>query len=82
MSGFDTVYWQSQHLEFIHQLESVSIELLNGENELELAIYIREHATELKKMVIFYSLSLPSGFILRIGKDRMSSSPVVVLKKI
>ncbi|KAL0015082.1 hypothetical protein SO802_002151 [Lithocarpus litseifolius] len=82
MSGFDTVYWQSQHLVFIHQLESVSIELHNGENELELVIYILEHAKKLKEMVIFYSLPLPSGFISRIGIDRMSSSPVVVLKNI
>ena len=82
MSGFDKVYWQSQHLEYIHQLESVSIKLLDGENEFELAIYILEHATKLKKMVIVYSLSLPSGFISRIGKDTVSSSPIVVLKKI
>lgn len=48
-------YWKLLNLAFVDQLEEVTIELPNGSNRIELAIYMLKHAKSLKKMVIVHS---------------------------
>ncbi|PQP92438.1 F-box/FBD/LRR-repeat protein [Prunus yedoensis var. nudiflora] len=49
--GFNKEFWKSQNLAFIGQLKEATMELSNGNNELELARYMLEDAKNLKEMV-------------------------------
>ncbi|KAL6133612.1 hypothetical protein ACLB2K_065846 [Fragaria x ananassa] len=51
-SGFNKKYWKKQNLDFISQVEEVTIELSAGSNGIEFARYVLEHAKSLEKMVI------------------------------
>ncbi|ONH96079.1 hypothetical protein PRUPE_7G106200 [Prunus persica] len=54
-SGFDMEYWKLQNLDFIYQLEEVTIKLTKGSDGIEFARYILEHAEALEKMNLIYS---------------------------
>ncbi|KAL6145559.1 hypothetical protein ACLB2K_056245 [Fragaria x ananassa] len=51
-SGFNKKYWKKQNLNFISEVEEVTIELSAGSNGIEFARYVLEHAKSLEKMVI------------------------------
>lgn len=48
-------YWKLQNLDFIYQLEEVTIKLTKGSDGIEFARYILEHAEALEKMNLIYS---------------------------
>ncbi|KAL6132837.1 hypothetical protein ACLB2K_065076 [Fragaria x ananassa] len=54
-SGFNISYWKSLNLAFVDRLQNATLSILNGNNEVELAAYLLENATNLKKMVIYHS---------------------------
>ncbi|KAI5318972.1 PREDICTED: F-box/LRR-repeat [Prunus dulcis] len=54
-SGLDMEYWKLQNLDFIYQLEEVTIKLTKGSDGIEFARYILEHAGALEKMNLIYS---------------------------
>ncbi|XVE96486.1 hypothetical protein REPUB_Repub02eG0226100 [Reevesia pubescens] len=76
----DVEFWESQNLAFIHQLQILEIELLNGLTELELARFFLKHAKNLNKMVIFHTSSLPTNVIKEVNEFKMSYSDIVVFK--
>ncbi|CAN6719681.1 unnamed protein product [Malus baccata var. baccata] len=80
-SGFDKEYWKLQNLDFVNQLEEVSIELSDGSNGIELARYILEHAETLENMVIVY-LPQQSDVIENIKKSKKISKAAVTFKEI
>jgi len=80
-SGFDATYWESQNLRFICHLEMVEMELFDGTNALELALFLLKHAKKLKKMVVFHSPSLPSDTYTKIQNCRACSAATVVFQE-
>ncbi|OMO68258.1 hypothetical protein COLO4_29802 [Corchorus olitorius] len=77
-------FGEYENLAFIPQLERVEIELVNGVAELELAKFLLKQAKELKKMIIFYSSSLPTDVIQEVNQFKMqaSSSNIVWVLKV
>jgi hypothetical protein len=61
---FKMGYWESQGLMLTHQVKKITMELPNGENELELTKYLLKSAKKLEEMTISYSSPspLPSYF--------------------
>lgn len=57
---------------FIDQLKEATIELSNGNNELELARYMLEDAKNLKEMVLLYSPQ-QSTHIRVVNESKMNS---------
>ncbi|PRQ43965.1 putative F-box domain, leucine-rich repeat domain, L domain-containing protein [Rosa chinensis] len=79
-SGFDMEYWKMQNLDFVSQVEDVTIELSAGFNGIELARYILEHAESLEKMVIRY-LAEQSNAIGKLKESKMISNPLVTFEE-
>ncbi|PRQ43967.1 hypothetical protein RchiOBHm_Chr3g0474021 [Rosa chinensis] len=79
-SGFDMEYWKKQNLDFISQVQDVTIELSAGFNGIELARYVLEHAESLEKMVIRY-LTRESNVRRKLKNSNMISNAAVTFEK-
>ena len=79
-SGFNKKYWKKQNLNFISEVEEVTIELSAGPNGIEFARYVLEHAKSLEKMVIRY-LTRESCVKKKLRKSCMISNAAVIFKK-
>ncbi|XVF76261.1 hypothetical protein PTKIN_Ptkin13bG0251900 [Pterospermum kingtungense] len=80
VQGVDMKFWESQNLAFMHQLQMVKLELLNGVTELQLARFFLKHAKELKKMVIFHPSSLPTYVSQEVNELKRAFRDRVVFK--
>lgn len=80
-SGFDMEHWKMQNLDFISQVEDVTIELSAGSNGIEFARYILEHAETLEKMVIRY-LPEQSNVLGKLKESKMISNPLVTFDEL
>lgn len=80
-SGFDMGYWKSQNLDFVFQLEAVTIKLSDASNEIELVRYVLEYTQNLKKMTILCSsFQQPSDVQGKVSKCKMFSTAFVVIQ--
>ncbi|KAF2307795.1 hypothetical protein GH714_031814 [Hevea brasiliensis] len=81
--AFTVRYWESQKLDFVHQLEEATVELFNrGDNELELIKYLLKHARALKKMTILYLSLLPLEFNTEFDDYRKTSTAEIVFDRV
>ncbi len=79
--GFTIRYWESQKLDFVHQLEKATIELFfdEGDNELEFIKYLLMHAKALKRMTILCSSLFPSVINYKIDDYKKASSTAEIV---
>ncbi|BFG38599.1 hypothetical protein CerSpe_248730 [Prunus speciosa] len=79
-SGFDMEYWKLQNLNFIYQLEEVTIKLTKGSNGIEFARYILEHAEALEKMNIICSPK-QSDVIKKLNESKIISDATLTFQE-
>ncbi|PQM40949.1 hypothetical protein Pyn_02698 [Prunus yedoensis var. nudiflora] len=79
-SGFDMEYWKLQNLDFIYQLEEVTIKLTKGSNGIEFARYILEHAEALEKMNIICSPK-QSDVIKKLNESKIISDATLTFQE-
>ena len=79
--GYDTSYWEGQDLKFVDQLKHVVIDIINGENELELAKYLVKHAKRMEQMIIYPPL-LSHSTDKRVNEFRKITNATVVFREL
>ncbi|BFG32802.1 hypothetical protein CerSpe_190760 [Prunus speciosa] len=79
-SEFDTRYWKSLNLAFVHKLEELDIHMLIGSNAVEFAKYVLEHAQKLKKMRIVHTAE-QSKVLRRVNESKKISDATLVFEE-
>ncbi|KAH0975737.1 hypothetical protein GBA52_017636 [Prunus armeniaca] len=79
-SEFDTRYWKSLNLAFVHKLEEVDIHMLTGSTVVEFARYVLEHAQKLKKMRIVHTAE-QSKVLRRVNECKKISDATLVFEE-
>jgi hypothetical protein len=75
-------YWQSQNLMFTDQLKTVTLELFDRENEIELIKYLLMNAEDLEALFILYTPPVSSDFITELKKYQKPSTKLHLCSKI